>query len=55
MEKKVHLYPSLRIFIIIGHTDGKDSRIPITDVGELHFVEIVFIIYYVDICTQYFP
>jgi hypothetical protein len=54
MAKKVRLNPSLRIFVINGHT-GKDSRRPITDVGELHLVEIVFIIYYEDICTQYFP
>ena len=52
--KKIRVNPSLRIFVINGHT-GKDSRRPITDVGELHFVEIVFIIYYEDICTQYFP
>lgn len=54
MAKKVCVNPSLRIFVIIGHT-AKDSRRPITDVGEFHFVDIVFIIYYDDICTQYFP
>ena len=54
MAKKVHVHPSLRIFVINGHT-GKNSRRHITDVGEFHFVDIVFIIYYEDICTQYFP
>ena len=54
MAKKVRVNPSLRIFVINGHT-GKDSRRPITYVGEFHFVDIVFIIYYEDICTQYFP
>jgi hypothetical protein len=50
MAKKVCVNPSLRIFVINGHT-GEDSRRPITDVGEFHFVDIVFIMYYEDICT----
>ncbi len=54
MAKKVHANPSLRIFVINGHT-GKDSRSPVTDLGELLFVDIVFFIYYEDICTHYFP
>ena len=53
MAKKVRVNPSLRILVINGHT-GKDSRRPITDVGELYFVDIVLIIYYENIRTQHF-